>query len=55
VSRDQVIATAILERVLHHGVTVTIRGESYRVKRKLRAGLVKSREKAAGARPEAAG
>jgi DNA replication protein DnaC len=41
---DQVIATAILDRVLHHGVTVSIRGDSYRLKEKLRAGLLKKRE-----------
>jgi DNA replication protein DnaC len=40
---DQVIATAILDRVLHHAVTVSIRGESYRLKEKLRAGLVRKR------------
>jgi DNA replication protein DnaC len=41
---DQVIATAILDRILHHAVTVSIRGESYRLKEKLRAGLIKKRE-----------
>lgn len=40
---DQVIATAILDRLLHHAVTVNIRGESYRLKEKLRAGLIKKR------------
>ena len=40
---DQVLATAILDRILHHSVTVNIRGESYRLKEKLRAGLVKKR------------
>ena len=40
---DQVIATAILDRILHHCVTVNIRGESYRLKDKLKAGLVKKR------------
>lgn len=42
---DQVIATAILDRILHHCVTVSIRGESYRLKEKVRAGLMKKREK----------
>ena len=37
------IATAILDRILHHCVTVNIRGESYRLKEKLKAGLVKKR------------
>lgn len=41
---DQVIATAILDRILHHCVTVNIRGDSYRLKEKLKAGLVKKRE-----------
>jgi DNA replication protein DnaC len=41
---DQVIATAILDRILHHAVTVSIRGESYRLKEKLRAGVVRKRE-----------
>jgi len=41
---DQVIATAILDRILHHSVTVSIRGESYRLKEKLKAGLIKKRD-----------
>lgn len=41
---DQIIATAILDRILHHAVTVSIRGDSYRLKEKLKAGLVKKRE-----------
>jgi hypothetical protein len=36
-----VIATAILDRVLHHAITINIRGHSYRLKDKLKAGLVK--------------
>ena len=35
------IATAILDRVLHHAITLNIRGNSYRLKDKLKAGLVK--------------
>ena len=38
---DRVIATAILDRVLHHAITINIRGNSYRLKDKLKAGLVK--------------
>jgi DNA replication protein DnaC len=38
---DRVIATAILDRVLHHAITLNIRGNSYRLKDKLKAGLVK--------------
>jgi DNA replication protein DnaC len=38
---DRIIATAILDRVLHHAITINIRGNSYRLKEKLKAGLVK--------------
>jgi DNA replication protein DnaC len=41
---DRVIATAILDRLLHHGITVSIRGDSYRLKEKIRAGLLKGTE-----------
>ncbi len=34
---DHVLASAILDRLLHHAVTVNIRGNSYRLKDKLRA------------------
>ncbi len=37
---DPIIATAILDRLLHHSTTVNIRGESYRLKDRRRAGLV---------------
>jgi DNA replication protein DnaC len=37
---DRVIATAILDRVLHHAITINIRGNSYRLKDKLKVGLV---------------
>jgi DNA replication protein DnaC len=43
---DRVIATAILDRVLHHAITVNIRGNSYRLKDKLKAGLVRPEEPA---------
>lgn len=33
------VATAILDRLLHHSTTLTIRGESYRLKDKRRAGV----------------
>lgn len=39
---DSVVATAILDRLLHHSHVVTIRGESYRLKEKRRSGLIKS-------------
>lgn len=38
---DRVIATAILDRILHHAITLNIRGQSYRLKDKLKAGLLK--------------
>jgi len=41
---DRVIAAAILDRVLHHAVTVNIRGNSYRLKEKLKAGIVQTQE-----------
>lgn len=37
---DAAVATAILERLLHHGHPATIRRESYRLKEKRRAGVV---------------
>jgi DNA replication protein DnaC len=40
---DPVIATAILDRLLHHSITINIKGESYRLREKLKAGLVKSK------------
>ena len=41
---DRIIATAILDRLLHHAVTLNIRGNSYRLKEKLKAGLVPSHD-----------
>lgn len=46
---DPVIATAILDRLLHHSITVNIRGESYRLREKLKAGLLKPKLTADGA------
>ena len=37
---DSVMATAILDRLLHHASTVNIKGESYRLKEKRKAGLL---------------
>ena len=37
---DQVIATAILDRLLHHSTIINIKGESYRLKEKRKAGLL---------------
>jgi DNA replication protein DnaC len=36
---DLALASAILDRLLHHSTTITIRGDSYRLKEKRRAGL----------------
>jgi DNA replication protein DnaC len=36
---DQVLATAILDRLLHHSVTINIRGQSYRLREKRKAGV----------------
>ncbi|WP_236026622.1 ATP-binding protein, partial [Alicyclobacillus suci] len=36
---DQVLASALLDRLLHHATTVNIRGNSYRKKDKLKAGV----------------
>jgi len=41
---DPVVATAILDRLLHHSHVITIKGESYRLKEKRRAGIVPSSE-----------
>jgi DNA replication protein DnaC len=37
---DPVVATAILDRLLHHSQVITIRGDSYRLREKRRAGLL---------------
>lgn len=39
---DNVLATAILDRLLHHSSTVNIKGESYRIKEKKKAGFFRS-------------
>ena len=36
---DQIIATAILDRLLHHSHVINIRGDSYRLREKRRSGL----------------
>ena len=35
------IGSAILDRLLHHSITIDIKGESFRLKEKLKAGLLK--------------
>ena len=46
---DPVIASAILDRLLHHSITVNIRGDSYRLKEKMKAGLLKAKTAATAA------
>jgi DNA replication protein DnaC len=50
---DQVIATAILDRLLHHSTIINIKGESYRLKEKRKAGLL-ARSEAYTQEPDAA-
>jgi DNA replication protein DnaC len=52
---DQVIATAILDRLLHHSTIVNIKGESYRLKEKRKAGLLLRGERYAQAEEPALG
>ena len=52
VFNDQVLATAILDRLLHHATTVNIKGESYRLREKKKAGLLGQRAKPAPATAE---
>lgn len=37
---DPILATAILDRLLHHATTINIKGESFRLKEKRKAGLL---------------
>lgn len=48
---DPIIATAILDRLLHHSTTVNIRGESFRLKERRRAGLLSRPEDQREERP----
>jgi DNA replication protein DnaC len=48
---DAVVATAILDRLLHHSHVITIRGDSYRLREKRRSGLL---QKPAAAETETA-
>ncbi len=52
---DQVLATAVLDRLLHHATTLNIKGESYRLKDKRRAGLLGRAQPASEAERAAAG
>jgi hypothetical protein len=42
--RDDMLAAAILDRVLHHSSTLSIKGESFRLREKRKAGLIKTTE-----------
>ena len=48
---DAVLATAVLDRLLHHATTLNIKGESYRLREKRKAGLL-GRTTASGPRKE---
>jgi len=48
---DAVLATAVLDRLLHHATTLNIKGESYRLREKRKAGLL-GRATASGPRKE---
>ena len=52
---DGVVATAILNRLLHHSQVMSIRGESYRLREKRRSGLVTSRTAAQNSVPDEPG
>jgi hypothetical protein len=41
---DHALATAILDRLLHHSTTINIKGESYRLKEKRKTGLLAAAE-----------
>jgi IstB-like ATP binding protein len=40
---DPVVATAVLDRLLHHSHVITIRGDSYRLREKRRRGCYRKR------------
>ena len=48
---DAVLATAVLDRLLHHATTLNIKGESYRLRERRKAGLL-GRTTASGPRKE---
>ena len=51
---DSVIASAVLDRLLHHSHILNVRGESYRLREKRQAGLFPSHQQL-GTSPEEAG
>jgi DNA replication protein DnaC len=52
---DEVLATAILDRLLHHSHTLLITGESYRLREKRQSGLIRSRLADTDRQPEKRG
>ena len=50
--RRDLIATTILDRLLHHATTVNIKGESYRLKEKRKAGLLSKGRSSAKSKKE---
>ena len=51
---DEVLATAILDRLLHHSHRLMITGESYRLREKRKSGLFRSGLATAAPEPEGA-
>jgi DNA replication protein DnaC len=41
---DEVLATALLDRLLHHAEMISINGKSYRMKNRLAAGKTQTAE-----------
>lgn len=52
---NDVVASAILDRLLHHGSIINLRGESYRLKDKRRAGLIGSARTSESAKTDSGG
>ena len=48
---DTALATALLDRLLHRATTITIRGESYRLRHRRQAGLAGPPRNAGGTHP----
>ncbi len=49
---DETLAAAILDRLLHHATTISITGESYRLKDKRRAGVLPTTKKSRQPNPQ---
>ena len=46
---DEVVATAILDRLMHHSHVLTTHGDSYRLRERRRSGLLKATPASASA------